>query len=315
MGHLLSEQARNVIFADHYPPASGRAGYQRPPDTKRAQSFARYIKEEPAGFMTPILLNARRDVRFVSVGGCSEIGHLYLEDGAAVAIVDGQHRSLGVLEYLEDQCWPIPFMLFDMLPVEQEEQLFIVINREQKRVSMSHVHFVARQHDPMAELVARLESDPDSPWYRRVNLVGAKGTKRPVSLQSLRSAMEALFQAGEVKAFSSEQKYDLALKFWWVVARVWPEGWNAPRNSLLTKSMGTLAVAKLGGYLLPRCLGAGGDPAWLDEERLSGYLGRAAHVNWMSHGTFQGYSGRHGADLVKQHLDEMIFVQRPAESV
>jgi DGQHR domain-containing protein len=309
VGHLTADQARDFIFADHYPPAPGRSGYQRPPDKRRAYSFAQYLKEHPAGFMTPILLNARRTVQFRALGPDSDIGHLYLESGAAAAIVDGQHRSLGVLDYLEQGSYPVPFMMFECLPVKTEEQLFVIINREQKRVSMSHVRFVSRRDDPIAELVTRLESDPKSPWFCRVNLVGAKGTKRPVSLQSLRTALEFLLQSGEVKALKPEQQYGIAVGFWRVVSTVWPAAWKAERNSLLTKSLGTLAVAKLGGYLLPQCLTGDRDQVSLDQERLKTFLGRARDVNWMSNGSFQGYAGRHGADLVKNYLDNLIFGQ------
>lgn len=307
VGTLTAALARSITFADHYPPAPGRTGYQRPPDPKRAQAFAQYLKQDPAGFMTPVLLNARTPVLFVPHKECPDVGHLLIKEGSSAVIIDGQHRTLGVEAYLGFDEHPVPFMLFDQLDMDSEQHLFITINREQKRVSMSHVHFVARGNDCMAEIVSRLESDPVSPWYGRVNLIGAKGTKRPVSLQSLRAAQEALLQSGEVKYLSPTEQYTLAVIFWRTVALVWPEAWEATRGSLLTKSIGTLAVAKMGGYLLPRCLLQEDGVTTLNEDLLAAFLRRAASVNWMSDGPFQGYAGRHGADLVKNYLDSLIF--------
>jgi DGQHR domain-containing protein len=307
VGTLTAALARKITFADHYPPAPGRSGYQRPPDPKRAQAFAQYVKKDPAGFMTPVLLNARTPMTFVPTDVADEVGHLLLEDGMSVVIVDGQHRILGVEAYLGNDDHPVPFMMFDHLDMESEQQLFITINREQKRVSMSHVHFVARGTDTMAEIVSRLESDPASPWYGRVNLIGAKGTKRPVSLQSLRAAQEALLQSGEVKYLPVADQYQIALSFWETVADIWPEAWGSVRGSLLTKSIGTLAVAKMGGYLLQRCLVQKNGRLSLNREKLAALLQRASEVNWMNDGPFQGYAGRHGADLVKNHLDSLIF--------
>lgn len=309
MGHLTAELAGLVTFADHYPPAPGRVGYQRPPDTKRAQAFARHLLEDQAGFMTPILLNARTPVSFEPVADDSDLGHLVVTNATSLAIVDGQHRTLGVKGDQRFLTHPVPFMLFNELDIDIEQNLFVTINREQRRVSMSHVRFVSRADDPLSEFVVRLESDPDSPWFHRVNLVGAKGTRRTVTLQSLRTAMEALLQAGEIKALPLDSQYQIALGFWKVVASVWPAAWESHRKSLLTKSLGVLAVAKMGGYLLPRCLRHDAEGVALDTAELARYLMRAGEINWMSDGSFQGFAGRHGADLAKDRLDALVFGQ------
>ncbi|WP_027416649.1 DGQHR domain-containing protein [Aneurinibacillus terranovensis] len=303
IGYLTKEQAEILTFSDCYPPTKSRLGYQRPPEKKRARAFADYIKDNGAGFLTPVLLNARQKVKFV----CEEdtqYGYILVPEKNCFAIVDGQHRTLGVINYLEAEL-PIPFMLFDSLDTDAEQELFITINREQKKVSMSHVRFIGQKNDPFSELAVKLELDPKSPWYHRVNLVGARGTKRPVSLQSLRNALEELFQSGEMKALSFDEKYKVAVDFWMVVSKVWPEAWEAPKNSLLKKAIGTLAICKLGGYLIPQCFNR--SIRKVDIQKLESFLVRASEVNWMSDGNFKGYSGRHGADLVKNELDLLIF--------
>ena len=70
--------------------------------------------------------------------------------------------------------------------------------------------------------------------------------------------------------------------------------------------MGTLAVCKLGGYLLPQCLNRNDDLS-LNKEKLYTILLKAKDVNWMNNGDFKGFSGRQGSDLVKNHLDSIIF--------
>lgn len=308
-GFLTKELAKSLTFCDHYPPAPNRLGYQRPPEKKRAVHFAAYLHKNPAGFVTPILLNSRQKLEFVPINPTtlSPFGSVYVKGGQNLSIIDGQHRTIGILEYFE-QGIDIPFLLFNCLDTEYEEDLFITINREQKKVSMSHVHFVGHKNDMLSELVIRLESDPDSPWYHNVNLVGARGTKRPVSLQSLRASLQELLQSGEVKMLDFEKQYQLAIDFWNVVAQVWPEAWNATRNSLLKKAMGTLAVSKLGSYLIPLVLIR--ETGVIDKDQLYVYLKRAEKVNWMSEGDFKGYSSRHASDMVKTQLDALIFSQR-----
>lgn len=305
MGHMTARQAKLITFADHYPAQKGRLGYQRPPDHKRAQSFARYLIDDPSAFLTPLLLNAREPLQFApdQAGSCK--GTLHIPARPLAAKVDGQHRGLGVEEYLGDPDFVVPFMLIEQLDAALEQKLFITINREQKRVSMSHVHFI--EGDPLSELATRLESDQHSPWYHQVNLVGARGTKRPVSLRGLRDALFVLLQSGEVKACSQDDQYDIARDFWATVARVWPEAWIDRKTSLLTKSMCTLAVAKLGGFLVPQCLVSRDGRRVLDAEKLCGYLRKAADVDWSRRGPFGRMSGRGGADGVKDYLDHLIF--------
>jgi DGQHR domain-containing protein len=306
IGYLTVKQANELTFSDHYPPTGNRIGYQRPPEKKRADQFSRYIiNNNDFGFATPILLNAREKVHFESQND-SNYGSLTIPNRKCLAIVDGQHRILGIVNNVELDI-QIPFMLLDNLDTQHEQDLFVTINREQKKVSMSHVRFIGSKDDPLCEMVIKLESDPESPWYHRVNLVGARGTKRPVSLQSLRNSLEELLQFGEIKMMSFDQKYKIAMDFWQVVSEVWSKAWESPNNSLLKKSLGSLAVSKLGGYLIPQCIDRA--KGQIDKKKLKGLLSRASEVNWMNDGDFQGYSGVHGADLVKNELDSLIFAK------
>ncbi len=53
------------------------------------------------------------------------------------------------------------FSMFDDLNPKLEQDLFIDINKEQKKVSMSHV--LALGDDELADMVKRLESNSTSP--------------------------------------------------------------------------------------------------------------------------------------------------------
>ncbi len=310
-GHMSAEDSARLTFADSYPedPDAGRLGYQRPPDEARAKSFGAYLRDEEAGFMTPLLLNARGGIEFVEVAPGSELGHLRITKDQSIAKIDGQHRGIGAEDYLDEPDYPIPFMIFDDLDTKLEEQLFIAINREQKKVSMSHVHFVGREGDELAELVIRLESDPESPWFHKVNLIGARGTGRPTSLQSLRSGLEDLLDSGRIKALTIDERYEIAKAYWQVVSEVWPGAWQNPRGHLLTKSIGMIALSQLGRDILPQCLNGRGSPPEhiLDKAQVAEVLGRASHVDWASSGDFEGIAGRGGAKVVKDQLDRMIF--------
>lgn len=303
-GFLKLEEAKLLTFTDDYPPREGRIGYQRPPQQKRIKDFANYVNNNQSGYITPILLNSRSKITFMSNSN-NHFGIIELPAEPCLSLVDGQHRTLGVI-HLNDASVEIPFMLLDNLGTSIEQELFITINREQKKVPMSHVKFIDRDSAPTTKIAVLLEQDENSPWFKKVNLVGLRGTNRPVSLDSLSSALKELLQSGEIKAMDIEDQYLIARDYWDVVSSVWHEAWEAPKTkSLLRKSMGTLAISKLGGYIIPQCLDRENNK--LDREKLFELLSRAKHLNWANDGDFRGFSGRQGADLVKNELDSAIF--------
>jgi DGQHR domain-containing protein len=89
--------------------------------------------DEEAGFMTPLLLNARDHVEFMEQEPGSGVGFLRVPARPTIAKIDGQHRGIGVEEHVGDPDHPVPFMMFENLDTDLEQDLFIAINHEQKK--------------------------------------------------------------------------------------------------------------------------------------------------------------------------------------
>lgn len=312
LGHMTAEQSKILTFADHYPPKpeEGRLGYQRVPTPRRAKAFAGYLQHNDAGFMTPILLNARHDLDFVTT---SDQGHgvITLRPGQRLAKIDGQHRGMGVEEFQPDLTFPVPFMLFERLADDVEQQLFVMINREQKRVSMSHVLYVHQEsdeHDELTSIAMRLSEDDRSPWYRRINVIAATGTGLSVTLQGIRDGLELLLGSGRAKLLSEDQKYMVAATFWRAVADTWPDAWQQPKKHALTKAIGLLGLSKSGSYIVLDCLTNSDEPDdVIDAPKLQSIIARAKAVDWSTTGQFEGFGGRGGADRVSDTLDKYFF--------
>ena len=315
LGHLSAAQSRRLTFADSYPanPAEGRLGYQRAPNARRAREFAEYLRHQDSGFMTPILLNSRQPLDYVAANGSEDVGELRLKPSDRLAKIDGQHRGWGVEEFLGDEAYPVPFMLFEQLPEDEEQELFVAINREQKRVSMSHVLYVkdrAGDEDPITEIALRLNDDDRSPWYHRINVIGAAGTGRSVTLQGLREGLETLLGQPKIRALGDDVKYEIAVTYWRVVAETWPRAWENPKQHLLTKAVGLYGLSRSGSRLLPECV-SGLDVAHpVDVDRLRRYLQKARDVDWRSDGEFAGLGGQGGAAKVSAILDECFYGRR-----
>jgi DGQHR domain-containing protein len=310
VGHMPAWMAREVTFADSFPAdeANGRLGYQRQPNHKRAKAFADYLAHTDSGFMTPILLNSRQPLDFRSADG-SSTGEIVVAKGQRFAKIDGQHRGLGIEEYLDDDDYAVPFMMFDQLDSDLEQQLFVAINREQKRVSMSHVLYVESEGDELTSIAQRLNDDDRSPWHRKVNLIGSTGTGLSVTLQGLRDGLEYLFAAGRTKVLPEDNKYVIAREFWSAVADTWPGAWALPKKHLITTAVGILGLSKSGSFIVVDCLTGEADPEdSIDRQHLRELLGKARSVDWRrGDGQFAGLGGRGGADRVADALDGYVF--------
>lgn len=311
VGHMPASVSRQITFADSFPPdeGKGRLGYQRQANHKRAKAFADYLVHTESGFMTPILLNARDSVDFRSQRGDGDLGEIVLGDGQQFAKIDGQHRGLGVEDYLGDDHYPVPFMLFERLDTDLEQQLFVAINREQKRVSMSHVLYVEGEGDELTSIAQRLNDDDRSPWHRKVNLIGATGTGLSVTLQLVRRGVELLFSAGRVKVLPEEQKYEIAREFWKAVAETWPDAWAAPKQHAISTAVGIIGLSKSGSYLVVDCLTGSSDAGEvIDGDCLRAALAKARSVDWRRKGgQFEGLGGEGGGAQVADALDAYLF--------
>lgn len=313
VGTMTAEQSAVYTFADSYPPNpdEGRLGYQRQPNERRAKAFADYLRHMDSGFMTPVLLNSRQPLRFYPSSEGSSVGELHLKPGERFAKIDGQHRGIGVEKYLGDPEFPVPFMLFDHLPEDAEQELFISINREQKRVAMSHVLFVnvaTGSQDVNTDIALRLNEDDRSPWYRKVNVIGATGTGKQVTLQGLKEALDDLFNHPKVKHLGEEAKYAIAREFWLAAAETWPDAWMSPKNHLITKAVGLFGLSKSGGFIVVEALTGHEDAdRVVDVARMREVMGRARQFDWSSKGEFAGIGGRGGADIIADRLGQYFF--------
>jgi DGQHR domain-containing protein len=258
--------------------------------------------------MTPILLNSRMLIDFRSENG-SHIGEIHVSPGQLFAKIDGQHRGLGIEDYLDDEQFPVPFMLFDQLETDLEQQLFVAINREQKRVSMSHVLYVEGDSDELTAIAERLNEDDRSPWHRKINLIGSTGTGLSVSLQGLRDGLVLLFAAGRTKVLPEEHKYVIARDFWTAVAETWPDAWGQPKKHAIATAIGILGLSKSGSFLIVDCLTGSDEPEdAIDRKHLRELLRKARSVDWRrADGQFAGLGGRGGADRVADALDAYFF--------
>jgi DGQHR domain-containing protein len=229
-----------------------------------------------------------------------------------VSRVDGNHRlwyAAGDDARRAGQRSVVPFQLHVGLSPEQEANLFVDVNANQKGLNSSHLHILRsrltpeeqelKQH-PERVFARRLSEDQDSPWHDLVYLGGsrkgsrAEGMDRPVSFVTLEQG---------VRRTLSKSQYILIRNFWTAVHDVFQEEWDEHKEYLLLKNIGVLGFSIMGGTVIDRCMARGE----VDIEAMKAYVEQVRGVfDWSKEArgekSVAGMSGNRAALLIAGEL-------------
>jgi len=246
------------------------AGPQREHSPKRIKEIAEYSETVDATFPTPILLAIYSD------NYSYENDELTIEGEKVADIVDGQHRILGLegSGRINDFTLPVVFILD---PTEEEKALiFAIINGKQTKVPASLIYDlfgVTEKRSPQKsahEIARALNSDPDSPWYRRLKMLGkkTKGSAESLSQGTFVKFLLPLISGSPTKdmdlikrgkapnihpkcVFNDYWRTDkdhiilkILLNLFRSARRQWPAEWDDPDSSILTRAIGFSGIIR-----------------------------------------------------------------------
>lgn len=153
-------------------------GMQRDENPTRVRDIATYAREPNAIFPTPIIVSAYQ-------GGIKVEGaKLWIPNGYSTLghVLDGQHRLLGLKALSDEELRDFELMIVFVFGIDvySEATIFSTINSTQKQVSKSLMYDLfslspGRSPEKTAhEIVRSLNDDSESPFYRRIKLLGKK---------------------------------------------------------------------------------------------------------------------------------------------
>lgn len=308
LGFAPASLLYKLSFADVLDESSG-TGYQRRFSRDHSLEFRRYI-QKPGSATISLTFNLRPTasdawrVRRPENG----VATLALSPDAApvLAQVDCQHR----LGHLADLEVSLPFMIFLGLTVEEEMQVFSIINGKAKGLSSSllDLHEAKMSQDlartkPELFIALRLNDDNTSPWFQRLDLGGNNtvGMHRYASLRTMQKAIKRFLRESQALQTSDASALaNVLIAFWQVVAELLPREWSTPRKHLLTKGIGVYSLMSLAGDLV-------GDARRRNLACDRNYFVSALSdfifgIDWSSHGPLRGFGGTIGADQALEYI-------------
>lgn len=240
-----------------------KTGIQRGLDKKRLKDIGQYIREEGKGrgpgiFPNSIIVSFSKDAYFQD----GKI-HIPNREAGEAFILDGQHR---LFAFDPDWSGEVTFDLvvsgYVDLPDEMKAYIFRTINEKQRKINPSLVYDLIPMlrkewvefHDLRAQfLVGELNSDPDSPWYDGISMLG--GRKRTITQASFITGIKRLLKKGQVFAEGEEDFFeqiiqrDLLFEYFKAIREVCSEAWMK-RQYILCKNTGVSATLNLLTYIV-----------------------------------------------------------------
>lgn len=301
IGFAKASELSRISFTDTLDEVSGK-GYQRRFHREHSLEFKRYI-QQPGATTIPLTFNLRPDCKGWKLNRDSSDATLVVDATAAhvMAQVDCQHR----LGYLRESPIPFAFMAYIGLSIEEEMEIFRVINGKAKGLSGSLLDFTEarlvekdlRTAKPELFLALVLHEDQRSPWYQRLDL-GGNRTTGPLRVASLRTMQKAarrfLREAGLSNKDVGDRTATLVIDFWCAITVVLSKQWSQPRQNMLMKGIGVYCLMSLAGELYRESVNKG---VVCSVDYFISTLSDFVHgIDWSNKGPLKGYGGASGAD-------------------
>jgi DGQHR domain-containing protein len=156
--------------------SNSNSGIQRAISIKRVNEIAKYTIDPDATFPTPIIIS----IKDIPSNNLTETYFEFNEETIIGEIIDGQHRIEGLKKSEKISEFTLPIILMFNLQEEDKAYVFSIINSKQTQVTKSLIYdlfSVAESRSPQKtchELARLLNSDEESPFYRRLKMLGAK---------------------------------------------------------------------------------------------------------------------------------------------
>ncbi|MDU3433519.1 DGQHR domain-containing protein [Veillonella sp.] len=180
LGVLSAEDIDKVAKADTRT-TYNQEGIQRRLSETRVREIAKYASGEEAIFPTPIVMSASSKYISFKNQNEMEIDDDRIEaDKMYFSIIDGQHRLAGIKEAKSLNRFALPVVIVLDTYVQQDAEIFVTINGNQRPVSKSLIYDLFGLSDKRTvervchTIIKSLNRDEDSMIKHKVKMLGYK---------------------------------------------------------------------------------------------------------------------------------------------
>ncbi len=239
------------------------SSYQRMLEKTRLEKIDRFISKG-GYFPNNVIINFTKKPRFDKKAEVGDIVYGILTFPpyyASAWVIDGQHRLYGYANNKKKSTATVPVLAFDSLDVKDQANLFVEINREQKKVPAnllwdlypdiySDSEDEKQQHLRTISLVVKkLNSDSDSPLCDHVSIPSVRSKGKGITNLTMTTVCEAIKETGLIKEDQTllyKDDYDSTVDFacerlkacFNVIAKSFFEDWEKGERGLLRSNIG-----------------------------------------------------------------------------
>jgi len=246
-------------------------GIQRKEVSPRIKEIKEYSSDPNATFPTPIIIAVDKDK---SKGlKINESVFEFCDEDIIGEVIDGQHRLLGLKRSEYRVKFNIPIIFMFGLTDQEKAEVFSIINSTQRPVSKSLIYDLFelssyRSPQKTCHVIAKLlNSDYNSPFYRRLKVLGRKESEMESLSQGsfieyllplisktpdkdLRCSKQDIpFDPDEnvpLRSYFIDDKdeviYKILFNLFTAVKNVFEKEWNNPDEYILSKTLGYGAI-------------------------------------------------------------------------
>jgi len=333
-GQISSDKVKNVTFVpvlENSPKTplveEVEDGYQRPGTLTRMNKFKDFLEDNPGSLVPPVLLSGRGNWVYTPSSDNEYIGSISIEGSAA--ILDGQHRLGGFVQLFEkkDETRSIDFLLLENLTLEEEIKEFVVVNNTQVGVPKSLNEFIGQDIEGLERIIGtesqdtwlawQLNTREDSPFQGKITRIKL-GPEQLFQLHSVSKNIFRTFKDGAFDALDRDQKLDILIKYWNMIASSHPTEW-ADIGKLGVKGEGrkkfSYKLLELTGFItwsliadsriLSICFNASSET--MDWDRVQEMIEVLSDkVDWDKEGEFGGYTGEVGGKRIVKEMQNIL---------
>jgi len=188
----LTAKDINKIAESNTRTAYNQKGIQRKIIDSRVKEIAKYSAHDDAIFPTPIVLSASSNyIKFEGDGLLRIDDDKIKNDEAFFSIIDGQHRLAGIKEADKLDVFTLPVVLILDTFLEQDAEIFVTINGNQRSVSKSLLYdlFGLSKNRSVEKvchtIIKALNKDDNSKIKQKIKMLGYRDEVNGEKLKDL----------------------------------------------------------------------------------------------------------------------------------